>query len=86
MNVDYVDLKELLNNIERMHKQIIDKLDVLSCDDEILTKEQAATFLNCDKQMIKKLKNEGRLKNFGRGSFLRYKKSELLDLRKIRYE
>ncbi|MBE0514980.1 hypothetical protein [Sulfurimonas sp.] len=88
MNRDIQELKDLIVCLEHMiemnHKEILKKIDSLSCNDRLITKEEAAEVISCEKQMIKKLEYEGRITNYGRGSFLRYRKSELLDLREVR--
>jgi hypothetical protein len=88
MNIDIQELKDLIvyleNKIEINHKEILKKIDSLSFDDKLVTKEEAAKLISCEKQMVKKLEHEGRILNYGRGSFLRYRKSELMDLREVR--
>lgn len=68
------------------HEELLKKIDSLSIDDRLVTKEEAAKLISCEKQMVKKLEYEGRITNYGRGSFLRYRKSELMDLREVRHD
>jgi hypothetical protein len=90
MNINIQELKDLIvcfeNKIEMNHEELLKKIDSLSIDDRLVTKEEAAKLISCEKQMVKKLEYEGRITNYGRGSFLRYRKSELMDLREVRHD
>lgn len=96
---EYLELKKLILNLEKKvdfnqdtvvkqnqenYEKIAKKIDETSCDDKLVTKEEAAKVISCEEQMIKKLEHEGRITNYGRGRFLRYRRSELLDVREVR--
>lgn len=76
----HIVLEEIINDIS----QLKSSQSFSPANDEMLTKQEAALFMHCDEQMVKKLENEGRIINYGRGRLLRYKKSELMDLREVR--
>ena len=82
-----IEQKEISENILVRISKIEEQISGLGCEEEaVSTRERAANFIGCDAQHIDTLIGEGRIINYGRGRFYMFKKSELLDVRKIRVQ
>ena len=72
--------EEILSHI----KQLKEKVDSLEFDNKpISSKVRAAEYLECDPQFITTLIDEGRIVNYGRGTFFLFHKDELNDVSEV---
>jgi len=72
-----------IEEIKQTQKQILKILEGLKMKEvelEYVTREEAAKMLKCDKQMLRKWEDEGRLERHGRGRFIRYLVREIKEM------
>lgn len=73
--------EEVIDEIRRNQHLILKKLENPknneNNNEQYISKQTASVMLDCDDQTIAKFENEGLIKRYGRGRFIRYSIDEL---------